>query len=99
MVDPAVGTRVLAGLILGFVGYKLLPMITDFIGSEEEEDEGKQHDDMVASLSSATAVSSPLTAMALVSKLKVVAGVNELLDDDSQAIASALHKKRCSNKN
>jgi len=89
MVDPAVGTRVLAGLILGFVGYKLLPMIQDF-ASGDQEDEGKQHDEMVASLSSATAVSSPLTATALASELEVVAGVNELENDDSQAIASAL---------
>merc|ERR1712238_595803 len=93
MVDPAVGTRVLAGLILGFVGYKLVPMITDLIGNNSnEEDEGK-HDAMVASLpssTSATAVSSPLTATALASELEVVAGVNELENDDSVAIASAL---------
>merc|ERR1712238_512529 len=78
MVDPAVGTRVLAGLILGFVGYKLLPMVTDFTNglgnnNNQEDADGKQHDAMVASLSSstATAVSSPLTATALASELEV----------------------------
>jgi len=35
MVDPVLGTRILAALIMGFVGYKLVPMIQDALGSDD----------------------------------------------------------------
>ena len=46
VVDPILATRVLAALIMGFVGYKLVPTIQDALGSDEiqqvdvVEDEG-----------------------------------------------------------
>jgi len=50
MVDPAVGTRVLAGLILGFVAYKLVPMAQEFIAANNNNDDAID----VGSLSSAS---------------------------------------------
>lgn len=38
MVDPLIGTRVLAALIMGFVAYKLVPMIQDAIASSSSDD-------------------------------------------------------------
>jgi len=37
MIDPIVGTRILAVLILGFVAYKLIPIIQDIIGSTGDD--------------------------------------------------------------
>lgn len=38
MVDPVLATRILAALIMGFVGYKLVPMVQDALGSGETDD-------------------------------------------------------------
>lgn len=38
MVDPVLATRILAGLIMGFVGYKLVPTIQGALGSADEAD-------------------------------------------------------------
>lgn len=46
IIDPLVGTRVLAALIMGFVAYKLLPMIQDF--SSEETDSSSVEEDSSA---------------------------------------------------
>jgi uncharacterized membrane protein YfcA len=39
MVDPVLGTRILAALIMGFVGYKLVPMVQDALGSASASDD------------------------------------------------------------
>lgn len=49
MIDPLVGTRILAVLILGFVAYKLVPTIQDIIGATgdnapSQEDTTNEHD-------------------------------------------------------
>jgi len=38
MVDPVLGTRILAGLIMGFVAYKLAPMVQDALGADGDDD-------------------------------------------------------------
>jgi len=38
MIDPVVGTRVLAALIMGFVAYKLVPTIQGMLGNEETDE-------------------------------------------------------------
>jgi len=50
MVDPILATRVLAALIMGFVGYKLVPTIQDALGSgDESTEEIQQVEAMVVS--------------------------------------------------
>jgi len=39
MVDPIIGTRILAALIMGFVGYKLVPTIQDALQTNDDADE------------------------------------------------------------
>jgi len=39
MIDPLVGTRVLAALIMGFVAYKLVPTLKEAFSKEEKKDE------------------------------------------------------------
>jgi len=39
MVDPVLGTRILAGLIMGFVAYKLVPIVQEALGSDDDNDE------------------------------------------------------------
>merc|ERR1719491_204792 len=37
MVDPVLGTRILAGLIMGFVAYKLVPIVQEALGSDSDD--------------------------------------------------------------
>jgi len=48
MVDPILATRVLAALIMGFVGYKLVPIIQGAVGSGDEGTDEIQQTDIVA---------------------------------------------------
>jgi uncharacterized membrane protein YfcA len=61
MVDPIIGTRILAALIMGFVGYKLLPMIQDVMNENVNENVNNNEDiggseDLLLSLSSSSSV-------------------------------------------
>jgi len=38
MVDPVLGTRILAGLIMGFVAYKLVPIVQEALGSDDGDE-------------------------------------------------------------
>ena len=47
MIDPIIGTRILAALIMGFVGYKIVPMIQDYVGimnNKKNENENETND-------------------------------------------------------
>jgi len=39
MVDPVLGTRILAGLIMGFVAYKLVPIVQEALGSDDDNND------------------------------------------------------------
>jgi len=47
MIDPLLGTRVLAALIMGFVGYKLVPTIQDALGSANDDESAEEVEAMV----------------------------------------------------
>ena len=47
MIDPLLGTRVLAALIMGFVGYKLVPTIQDALGSTNDDESAEEVEAMV----------------------------------------------------
>jgi uncharacterized membrane protein YfcA len=52
MIDPIIGTRILAALIMGFVGYKIVPMIQDSGGiMNNKKDNENETNDVSLSLS------------------------------------------------
>lgn len=55
MVDPIVATRLLAALIMGFVGYKLLPIIQEKFGGESDDVSAESDDSAPEFLKSKTA--------------------------------------------
>ena len=51
MIDPIIGTRILAALIMGFVGYKIVPMIQDYVGIMNNKNKNENETNDVLSLS------------------------------------------------
>eukprot|EP00535_Pseudo-nitzschia_heimii_P007159 CAMPEP_0197173794 /NCGR_PEP_ID=MMETSP1423-20130617/583_1 /TAXON_ID=476441 /ORGANISM="Pseudo-nitzschia heimii, Strain UNC1101" /LENGTH=488 /DNA_ID=CAMNT_0042622657 /DNA_START=666 /DNA_END=2132 /DNA_ORIENTATION=- len=56
MVDPVLATRILAGLIMAFVGYKLVPTIQGALGGAEEEQPEEEKTVLAATASGSDAV-------------------------------------------
>jgi uncharacterized membrane protein YfcA len=80
VVDPVVGTRVLAALILSFVSYKLYPMVSEFFFGGESAGTAAD-DDAVAALSL-----SPSSSLSAVASDDATNTNSNTMDDDDAAV-------------